>query len=330
MVKKIKEWLDIKFTNIIKDDVIILYDGIFGKLLSPLTKEASCKYGKGTKWCTSGKNENMFFHYKRLGNLYIWIEGGTGNKYQFQFKDASFMDEKDEQISDQTMKYFIEDDPVISKFLDINKNEIFNDIDFTYKYAKAIGKRDPIIEKIILDKIIINKNDDNDILLLKALKIAVSYAKDVIKGRWNEFEKIINDPVIKATNILYEYYIELDDIEDDISDIEEYLYSSRDNIIGVHDLAVRFSIRINKLWSDLEKSIIFYKDIQSGVEYVKIKGRWLELEDLLNKSISTDENNKSLLYQYEKNIKWFNQYKNKSFINKETAKKNRKNRKDEK
>jgi hypothetical protein len=202
MVKKLNEWFNIKFTNIIKDDVIILYDGIYGKLLSPLTEKASCKYGKGTKWCTSGKENNMFEIYKEKGNLYIWIEGGTGNKYQFQFKEGSFMDDKDKPISDQTMKYFIEVDPVISKFLEINLDKILNDIDFGYRYAKAIEKRIPNIEKLILDKIKINKN--NDILLLNPLSVAIFYAKNVIKGRWKEFEQIVlNDPVIEATNILY-------------------------------------------------------------------------------------------------------------------------------
>jgi len=32
------------------------------------TKEASCLYGKGTKWCISGDVNNMFTRYKRLGH----------------------------------------------------------------------------------------------------------------------------------------------------------------------------------------------------------------------------------------------------------------------
>ena len=44
------------------------------KIYTPKTKEESCHYGRGTKWCTaSTKGQNMFNQYNRQGQLYIIV-----------------------------------------------------------------------------------------------------------------------------------------------------------------------------------------------------------------------------------------------------------------
>lgn len=63
------------------------------------TKEASCLYGKGTKWCTAATNgNNMFSFYDERGPLYVNINKKTGRKYQFHFQSGQLMDEEDERI----------------------------------------------------------------------------------------------------------------------------------------------------------------------------------------------------------------------------------------
>lgn len=39
-----------------------------------LTKEAACLYGKGTKWCISAKENNMFDEYKNIYSFYFLID----------------------------------------------------------------------------------------------------------------------------------------------------------------------------------------------------------------------------------------------------------------
>lgn len=63
-------------------DVIYLYDGPLGILAIPKTSEASDQLGRGTKWCTSARQSNMFDQYNDKGSLYIWIDR-SGEKYQF-------------------------------------------------------------------------------------------------------------------------------------------------------------------------------------------------------------------------------------------------------
>ena len=65
-------------------------------VIIPKTRTASCYFGQGTKWCTAGKNNNLFDDYAERGNLYI-IQTSSG-KYQFQFESNSFMDDKDSPV----------------------------------------------------------------------------------------------------------------------------------------------------------------------------------------------------------------------------------------
>lgn len=71
-------------------------------VIVPKTKEASCYYGRGTKWCTAASDnnyeKNMFDHYNSQGTLYINIDKKNKRKYQFHFKERQFMDERDEEI----------------------------------------------------------------------------------------------------------------------------------------------------------------------------------------------------------------------------------------
>ena len=63
------------------------------------TKEASCLYGKGTKWCTAATDgNNMFDFYNERGPLYVNINKKTGRKFQFHFQTGQLMDEQDERI----------------------------------------------------------------------------------------------------------------------------------------------------------------------------------------------------------------------------------------
>lgn len=62
------------------------YEDDIWLVIIPKTEEASCLYGKGTKWCTAAtEGGNKFNEYNQSGNLYININKKTGKKYQFFF-----------------------------------------------------------------------------------------------------------------------------------------------------------------------------------------------------------------------------------------------------
>jgi hypothetical protein len=80
-------------------DAEIFYNSKNYKIIIPKTEEASCHFGKGTRWCTAAtRGDNMFSHYSEDGPLYIIIDRKTNEKFQFQFETSQFMDARDEEI----------------------------------------------------------------------------------------------------------------------------------------------------------------------------------------------------------------------------------------
>lgn len=82
----------------IHQDTEVVYKNSQVTIYHPKTKDASCYYGQGTKWCTAAtRGENMFKEYNKFGPLYI-IVAKDGDKYQLHAESASLMDSKDEEV----------------------------------------------------------------------------------------------------------------------------------------------------------------------------------------------------------------------------------------
>ncbi len=90
------------------DDMNVIYSGVHGDLIVPKTKDAAAEISQGTRWVN-------FDYYKQKGKLYVWIDK-SGEKYQFNFETKRYMDTLDNRISDNKMKYFVNEHPVLSKF----------------------------------------------------------------------------------------------------------------------------------------------------------------------------------------------------------------------
>jgi hypothetical protein len=56
------------------DDYVTVY--------TPQTVEQSMYYGRGTRWCTAAKNDNVFYMYKNLFILIPRVANYKGEKYQ--------------------------------------------------------------------------------------------------------------------------------------------------------------------------------------------------------------------------------------------------------
>jgi hypothetical protein len=77
----------------------LVYNDSQLKVVIPKTKESSCFFGKGTKWCTAATKNNRFSRYNKKDDpLYIIIIKGTNEKYQFHFGSKQFMNAEDTAI----------------------------------------------------------------------------------------------------------------------------------------------------------------------------------------------------------------------------------------
>ena len=63
-------------------------------VVAPTTERASCWWGRGTRWCTAAKNDNMFDHYNAQGPLVIFVRP-DGAKFQFHAPSEQFMNAAD-------------------------------------------------------------------------------------------------------------------------------------------------------------------------------------------------------------------------------------------
>lgn len=71
------------------------------RVIVPKDQAAACYYGRGTRWCTAARNNNMFDAYADQGPLYILIPQQPkhpGEKYQMSVEAAQAMDETDQPV----------------------------------------------------------------------------------------------------------------------------------------------------------------------------------------------------------------------------------------
>jgi hypothetical protein len=67
-----------------KNKIEVLHDNGEWYVIKPLSIEASVNYGYGTKWCTSMRKDNTYFHkYAKDGVLLFVINRKNGTKYAF-------------------------------------------------------------------------------------------------------------------------------------------------------------------------------------------------------------------------------------------------------
>jgi len=159
----------------------VLYNGPLGWLVIPETEAASCELGRGTKWCTASKNNNMFNYYAKDDPLYIWRDAQEGGaKYQFHFDSRQFMDAQDRPISTDKLNYFRNEHPIIKKLFSMKEKEIAKDPKLAYEYAENIIK---------------GRWPEGEPEIAKDHYWAYEYAENIIKGRWKEGEPAIaKDP----------------------------------------------------------------------------------------------------------------------------------------
>lgn len=81
----------------IENKAELFYRGETLKVIIPKTQQASCFFGKGTRWCTAASQSyNAFHSYNNDGPLYVIMT--PKGKYQFHFPSQQFMNELDRSV----------------------------------------------------------------------------------------------------------------------------------------------------------------------------------------------------------------------------------------
>lgn len=111
------------------------------RVIQPLDVEASCYYGRGTRWCTAAtQGTNYFDSYNSQGPLYIILPKNpqyNGEKYQIHFASNQFMDENDDPVDPKALfeKRFPQLKEVFSK--EVNSLLIFKTDQFVKELYDA-------------------------------------------------------------------------------------------------------------------------------------------------------------------------------------------------
>lgn len=106
----------VRNTDIDKDAKLV-YEDSYWEVWVPLTYEASCKLGQGSRWCTASTSNDYYYNYYKDnygGNYYININKHNPNeKYQFHFESKQFMNKDDESID---LEEFMINNPKLKEF----------------------------------------------------------------------------------------------------------------------------------------------------------------------------------------------------------------------
>ena len=170
-------------------DIEVYYKDRDTTISIPHTKGAAIVLGRGTKWCTSANDNNMFDNYNDKGKLYIVTY--KKEKYQLHFEELQFMDDKDFRMEDELLTEMRKEIP--------GTRELFKE------YEDSIVE-DPKKARYYAQEIIEGRWPEAEPSIIKDLEEARMYASHVIKGRWKEAEqRIIKDP--KQAKCYAEYAI---------------------------------------------------------------------------------------------------------------------------
>ena len=116
-------------------------------IVVPKSQEASCSYGRNTRWCTASTGSyNYFNQYNKQGPLYIIIDKKQNEKFQFHFQSKQFMNSDDSQID--VKEFLKEHEELKDTIFDLAlKNEAVSFCMQNFKPEKVIEEVDKMPEE---------------------------------------------------------------------------------------------------------------------------------------------------------------------------------------
>ena len=140
-----------------KGEAETVFDNEAVRIIVPKNEAASCYYGQGTRWCTAGRDNNMYDRYARDGDLYILLPKQPkydGEKYQLHFASGQFMDEGDNSVENiielldmrfgNLVDFFRKREPVINDWLVFTPDEVLQPL--LEKISRAV--QDHVSERV--------------------------------------------------------------------------------------------------------------------------------------------------------------------------------------
>lgn len=120
------------------------------------TKDASCKYGAGTKWCVSASKNNMFSQYKKGTS---WLGGNQNNKMytihtpdgrKFAYHEGELNMARDEKNEEVDIRDLVKQYPSLSNSEELRKS----------KYGISFLRNENEINNAIFEKLKSNDQDE--------------------------------------------------------------------------------------------------------------------------------------------------------------------------
>ena len=284
----------------IRNDAELFYEDDNWKVIIPKIEEASCLYGANTKWCTMGKEDNMFNEYNSRGSLYIFINKKDNEKYQLHFESNQFMNKLNQRVSkieffDNLPKQLIQKfqsqfiknisiNPLWIKYI-INPSEeiqleAVKDDGFAMNYIKNPSKKVQM-EAVKHDGYIIcyikNPSEDVQIEAVKQNERAIEFIQNPSERvqiesvkKWGYSIQYINNPseklqieAVKQNGLLIEYII------NPIEDVQ--LEAVKQNGLAIQYLInPSEKVKIEAVKQD-GYSIIYIKDPSAEVQIEAVK-----------------------------------------------------------
>jgi hypothetical protein len=231
----------------------VLYDGPLGKLSVPLTEEASCKLGKGTKWCTAAVDgKNMFERYNKDGPLYIWVDNNwnkgvlksldnKSKKFQFHFQSNQYMDELDNELGYDVLHYFRMEHPVTKKLFENYIKSLTNPRDIV-EYVRYM---DPDNEDLYIDTYVMG----SDLVQLEYIRVD-RLDSDSDREAYSQMSYVLLDDLIDRLDGNTDVAVYAGLYDDHSKEIE---YAIEKYIIPDLNKASQFAILRGEPWESIGK-----------------------------------------------------------------------------
>lgn len=168
----------------LEKEVEKVYDSENYLILIPKTEEASCAYGRQTRWCTASTGSyNYFNQYNREGPLYIIIDKKNNEKFQFHFQSNQFMDKNDKRLN---LKEFFENHTEVLRPLFHESLKQNNDILISFfpvsELIKMAEENKNYIEKFIKNNALFSiEYSDKDENLVNELQNVYNFQAENVK-----------------------------------------------------------------------------------------------------------------------------------------------------
>lgn len=254
-------------------------------VVAPQTKQASCFYGKNTRWCTAATDEegnefeNYFVKDDKWKWLWVLIDKNDGEKLQFYFPESEYMNAEDRRID---IFYFFTKNIALLDFFDKQFN--FSNI-VSSDRINVIKENDSYVVKLT------QKSDELLSFFSEFLDSHILDTED-----WNEdisildivgwFPKEVTNYIVEKYNLedsydetLKDFFEENSTLEYDLKDLAYEFYTPASHTY--------YTAIINKLKSILETTDfdINYQNKKSELNFKINKNKflssiiyWLEYE----------------------------------------------------